>query len=130
VALNGDLTRADRTATRVNRGIVLVNRRQADAAIADFDRAIRMNPALGEAHVNRGAALMLKSEYEEAVEAITRGIGLNTEEPHKAHYNRAIAYEALGNLRAAYDDYTRASELAPEWREPRAELARFTVRRR
>jgi tetratricopeptide (TPR) repeat protein len=72
---------------------------------------------------------MMKNEYEAAVESITRGIGLNTEEPHKAYYNRAIAYEAIGNVRAAYDDYTRAAELAPEWAQPRTELARFTVRR-
>jgi tetratricopeptide (TPR) repeat protein len=128
-ALDGDLNRHDRVATRVNRGIILINRRQPEAALADFDRALRMNPELGEAHVNRGAALMMKNEYEAAVEAITRGIGLNTEEPHKAYYNRAIAYEAIGNVRAAYEDYTRAAELAPEWAQPRTELTRFTVRR-
>jgi tetratricopeptide (TPR) repeat protein len=64
-ALDGDLNRRDRVATRVNRGIILINRRQAEAALADFDRAIRMNPELGEAHVNRGAALMMQNEYEE-----------------------------------------------------------------
>jgi tetratricopeptide (TPR) repeat protein len=130
LAMDSDLNRHDRIATRVNRGIILMNRRQVGAALADFDRAIQMNPELGEAHVNRGAALLMRNEYEEAVEAITQGINLNTEQVHKAHYNRALAYEMLGNLRAAYDDFTRAAELAPEWQEPRTELARYTVRRR
>ena len=51
----------------------------------------------------------------------------NTTRPALAHYGRAIANETMGNLNAAYRDYTAASRIAPEWREPRQELARFRV---
>lgn len=38
-----------------------------------------------------------------------------------------MAYELLGDVRAAYYDYRRASELDPEWRAPREDLQRFRV---
>lgn len=130
VALQGPITPSDRVATRINRGIIYVNRRQANLALADFDEAIRLAPTRGEAHVNRGAALMLNGDYQGAIESINEGIALDTNEVHKAYFNRAIAHEELGQLRAAYEDYQQAASLAPEWQSPRMELARFTVRRR
>jgi Tfp pilus assembly protein PilF len=48
-------------------------------------------------------------------------------EPQDAHFNRAIAYEALGDLRAAYEDYKAALAIKPDWALPQRELARFTV---
>ncbi|MGE0046032.1 MAG: tetratricopeptide repeat protein, partial [Hyphomonadaceae bacterium] len=65
-----------------------------------------------------------------AVESITRGLTLDPEEPHKAYFNRALAYEAMGNVRAAYADYRRAQELSPSWDAPQRELARYTVTQR
>lgn len=130
MALEGPITLRDRVATRINRGIIYVNRRQADLALADFNEAIRLSPELGEAHVNRGAALMLSGDFDAAIASINEGIALNTNEMHKAYFNRAIAYEELGQLRLAYEDYQRAASLAPDWGSPRAELARFSVRRR
>ena len=38
-----------------------------------------------------------------------------------------MANEALGNVREAYQDYRAASELAPGWAAPRADLQRFRV---
>jgi len=128
-ALEGALSRHDRMATSINRGIVYVNRRQAESALHDFDDAIRLNPNSGEAFVNRGAALLLAGDYTGAIASIDRGIALETGEIHKAYFNRAIAHEEMGDLRAAYEDYQTAATLSPEWSVPRAELARFTVRR-
>jgi tetratricopeptide (TPR) repeat protein len=130
MALEGPITLRDRVATRINRGIIYVNRRQADQALVDFNEAIRLDPELGEAHVNRGAALMLRGDFRGAIDSINEGIALDTAELHKAYFNRAIAHEELGQLRAAYEDYQRAASLAPEWRSPQVELARFSVRRR
>lgn len=124
------LSHSDRVATSINRGIILVNRRDPEAALADFNRAISLDPESGEAYVNRGAALVLMAEYDEAILSLTRGIELASDELHKAYFNRAIAYEELGQVRNAYEDYSRAAELAPDWQMPRAELARFTVTRR
>ena len=60
-------------------------------------------------------------------EQIDRGLALGVREPQKAWYNRGVANEGLGDLTAAYRDYSRAAELDPEWTAPKSELARFSV---
>ena len=127
-AISGqELSARDRAATVVNRGVIHLLRRDAAKALGDFDRAISWRPDLGEAHVNRGAALILMGDYQGAVTAISRGLDLGAADPHEAYFNRAIAQEKLDNTRAAYGDYRRAAELKPDWDHPGRELARFTV---
>jgi hypothetical protein len=36
----------------------------------------------------------------------------------------------MGDLKAAWLDYTKAAELDPDWDAPRTELTRFTVSRK
>src|SRR5688572_19160480 len=50
------LSPRDRAATYVNRGILRLRARGFDRAVEDFNSALRLNPSLGEALVNRGAA--------------------------------------------------------------------------
>jgi len=113
--------------TYVNRGVILLRMKNFDGARADFDSAEKMEPTMGEAIVNRGAALIAQKRYMEGLTEIDRGLALNPEEPEKAYYNRALANEGLDDMRAAYLDYMKALELAPDWDAPRHELARFTV---
>lgn len=123
----GGLTRRDRAATYINRGIVRLNGGNATSALADFDTAIELRPDIAEGHINRGNALIEQGDFLGAIDAITRGIALNPEEPARAYYSRGLAHEERGDLRAAYDDYRRATELAPRWDMPRVQLARFRV---
>lgn len=121
------LNRRDRAGTLVNRGVMLLRTRDYGGARADLDRAIRLAPTLGEAFVNRGVVLMADADYDGALAEIERGLALGVDEPAKAYYNRALAYESLSDARAAYLDYRRAQDLAPDWEAPRRQLARFTV---
>jgi tetratricopeptide (TPR) repeat protein len=66
----------------------------------------------------------------QAIAAITEALGLGVQEPHKAYYNRGAAREALGDLRGAYEDYSTALEIQPDWGPANAELARFARNRR
>ena len=84
---------------------------------------------MGEAYVNRGGALVGQKRYMEALLEIDKGLALGPEEPEKAYYNRALANEGLDDITAAYFDYRRAVELAPEWDIPKRELLRFSVAR-
>ncbi len=122
------LDRTNRAATYVNRGIVYLNRHDAARALEDFDRAVELAPDLAEVHTNRAAALLEGGDFRGAVAAVDRGIALGPEEPHKAYFIRAAAYEELGDTSAAYSDYRRAVELAPDWRPARMELTRFSTR--
>ena len=79
--------------------------------------------------MNRGATLVGEARYQEGVAQIDKGLSLGVKDPERALYNRALANEGLGNLRAAYLDYAKAAELNPDWAAPKTELARFTVKR-
>ncbi len=121
------LSQHDRVATHVNRGILRLRRGMVDEAIADFDRAIDLDPQQPEAYLNKGAALIRLNNPSEALGLFTVALEHNTRRPEIAHFGRAIANETLGNIREAYSDYRRASELDPDWQDPRTELARFRV---
>ena len=125
--LRDHLSAYETVATHVNRGILRLRRGAVDEAIADFDQAITLDPDQPEAYLNKGSALMRRDNPTEAVRLFTVALERNTRRPHVAHYGRAIANEALGNVGAAYSDYRQASQLAPDWDAPREDLQRFRV---
>ncbi len=120
-----DLTRL--VSTHVNRGILRLRRGDTSGAMRDFDEATRLNPAEPEAYLNRAHVLLRDDQVARAIVQFDSAIERQTRRPALAHYGRAIAYEESGNLRAAYNDYRRASQLAPSWEDPRVELTRFRV---
>ncbi|WP_448585174.1 tetratricopeptide repeat protein [Thermaurantiacus sp.] len=125
------LKRRDRAATFVNRGIVHMQARNFARALADYDAALRLEPRLAEAHVNRGIALLYRGGADrEAVEALSTGLELGPARPEVAYYSRAVAWEALGDARAAYEDYQAAAAAKPGWEDPIEQLKRFRVERR
>jgi tetratricopeptide (TPR) repeat protein len=123
----GNLTNYETVATHVNRGILRLRRGGVDEAIADFDSAMTLDPNQPEAYLNKGAALIQRQNPTEAAQLFTVALEHNTQRPAIAHYGRAVANEALGNVREAYADYQMASQLAPNWAAPRADLQRFRV---
>ncbi len=124
-----NLSSYDTVATHVNRGILKLRRNDLDDAIADFDRAISMDPQQAEAYLNKGIAVLRQpGGKDEAVRLFDTAIERNTRRPAIAYYGRAVAHELSGRIRQAYFDYRQASAADPKWAEPKAELARFTVR--
>jgi tetratricopeptide (TPR) repeat protein len=131
MALDAELlSQRDRAGTYVNRGILKLRRKEFASAMFDFNRAIETKPDLGEAYVNRGAAQVGSRRYADGLADLNKALALGVEEPEKAYYNRALAYEGLDEVKAAYFDYQKALELNPTWEPPRKELSRFTVERR
>lgn len=121
------LLRRDRAGTLVNRGVIQLRRKAYADAGRDFDAALALEPQLGEAFVNRGAAFIAQRRYREGVSEIDRGLAFGPDEPEKAYFNRALAWEGLDDMKAAWLDYQKALELRPDWDAPRQELTRFTV---
>ena len=101
----GTLDAHDTAATLVNRGVVFFTLGNFQAAFEDFNSALKFADDIADAYANRGAALVALKRWQESVEAISKGIELGAAQPEKSYYNRAIANEELGNIRAAYDDY-------------------------
>lgn len=124
------LNARDRAGTYVNRGVLKLRDADYQDASRDFNLALKLKPNLGEAYVNRGAASIGQKRYAESLPDINKGLELGVEEPAKAYYNRALAYEGLEDAKSAYFDYQKAVEINPEWAAPREQLTRFTVSRR
>ncbi len=124
------LSRANKIATFINRGAIHLRRREGEAALADFDAVVALAPRNAEAHLNRGAALVLVNRPGPAVAAITTALSFGVSAPHKAYFNRAAAREAMGDVRGAYEDYNTALTIRPDWGVAEAELARFARGRR
>lgn len=120
----------DRAGTYVNRGVIKMRRAEWEAARADFEEATRVMPSMGEAYVNRGTTLIGLGRFQDGLSEIDRGLALGVRQPEKAHFNRAVAYEGLNDMKSAYFAYRQALELKPEWSLPRQELGRFKVSRR
>lgn len=122
-----DASGRDQAASLVNRGVVKLYRREPASALQDFNAAIAQQPQLGEAYINRGAAQIRLGAYRDAIASIDAGLALDPDDPHEAYFNRAIAYEKLDDVAAAYRDYRKALELKPDWPLAIQELQRFTL---
>lgn len=121
------LTDRDRAATLVNRAIILMRRNANALALHDLERAAQVDPLLAEAHVMRGAVLVEMGRAREAIAGLTQALAMNPANPERVYYYRATAHEELGDMRAAYADYQRAAEIAPDWQAPQHELTRFRI---
>jgi tetratricopeptide (TPR) repeat protein len=119
---------SERAGSYNNRGVLLFDEGKFAEALADFDQALALMNNLAAAHINRGYTLVAQKRWAESLPSFDRGIELGAPDPARAHYNRGIAHEELGHVRDAYYDYRKANELAPEWEEPKQDLARFQVR--
>jgi tetratricopeptide (TPR) repeat protein len=120
-------TPEDRAATFVNRGILQMYAKDFKRALASYEDALKLDPNMAEAYVNKGVALVNLERDKEAVAAISQGLKLDTAQPEIAYYSRGVAYEMLGDMRAAYEDYRQAAALKPEWKDPQTQLRRFAV---
>ena len=124
------LVSRDRAGTYINRGVLKLRLGSYNEASRDFDQAVRLKPDMGEAYVNRGAAAIGQRRYADSLPDLNHALELGVQEPAKAYYNRALAYEGLDDMRSAYFDYQKAVELMPDWDAPKTQLVRFTVTQR
>ena len=124
------LSARDRAATYVNRGILRARKDEGEAALADYDRGLSIDASIAEGYVDRGAVMIMLRRYDDAVAEIDKGISLGANRLQIAYYDRGIADEALGNIRAAYEDYKKATEIQPDFKLAIDQLARFRVVRR
>jgi tetratricopeptide (TPR) repeat protein len=98
----------------VNRGIEKGKGGDLDGAIADFTRAIELNPKDDAPYYNRAQAKWLKKDSGGAIADYTRAIELGSTNP-AAYNNRANARAENNDRDGAIADYTRAIELKPNY---------------
>ena len=122
------MTRPNRAATYVNRGVIRMREGDHEDALDDYAKAIELQPELGAAYLNMGAAHIYQKDFDLALEPLNKAIELETIDIFAAYYNRAIARENTGDLPGAYNDFQKALELKPGWELAEKQLDRFTVR--
>ena len=82
-------------------------------AIADYNKAIKINPKDSEAYYFRGVAKYRQQDYKAAIADYSKAIELDPKND-KAYHFRGIAKGALGDYRGAIQDYNKAIELNPQ----------------
>jgi tetratricopeptide (TPR) repeat protein len=126
-ALEEPMVNHDRAATYINRSVLRLRKNDAPGALADCETSIRINSQMGEAFVNKGAALITLGRPQEAIESLSHGIALGAHKLHFAYYDRAMAREDVGDIQGAYQDYRRALEIQPGFSPAVEQLKRFRV---
>ena len=122
------LSRRDKAATYTNRGILHMRAGRNQRALWDYQKGIALMPDLYEAKVNLGAALYGLERYTEALAALNEGVLTDSVDARAiGFYNRGLCYEKLGNLQQAYEDFRRALNTNPEFKQAAMQMERFTV---
>jgi predicted O-linked N-acetylglucosamine transferase (SPINDLY family) len=103
------------------RGLELARQGQLDAALAQFQQAVRFHPNFFEAHNDLGTALMMLSRPDEAGASYRQALRLRPDHA-LAHYNLGIVLEQQGNLDEACAAYREAVRLRPEHVDARNNL--------
>lgn len=95
----------------VSRGQMYADSGQHSAAIADYDRAIRLNPDDAGAYIDRGLSKGKLGKHFSAIADFDLAIRLKPSDG-LAYYNRGAAKHKLGRIREAKQDFITALELA------------------
>jgi tetratricopeptide (TPR) repeat protein len=122
---DAEMSVRDRAATYINRSVVRLRVHDWPGALGDSDLAIARFPGMGEAFVNRGAALLNLNRPQDALTDLNKAITIGLDKVHLAYYNRGLAKEKLNDPRGAFADYKKALDLDPTFTTAADELKRF-----
>ena len=81
--------------------------------LADYTKAIELDPKSAMAYINRGVAYAKLKQYEKAIADFTRAIELDPKSA-SVYIRRGYAYVQLNQYDKAITDYNRAIELDPK----------------
>lgn len=119
-----------------SRGNTFLQEGQYDAAIAEFNKALEINPKSALAYYHRGLAYSNKGLHNAAVADFTDAIALNpgilekTSVLHLAYFSRGVSYQATGKLGPAIEDFTRSIEINSTIAEAYAQRGKARLDRR
>ncbi|MCA2743730.1 MAG: serine protease [Microcystis sp. M015S2] len=113
-AINQAIHLAPRAAWYYNRGILYYNQQKYELALADWNKAIEINPNYAEAYSNRGILYSDQKKYELALADWNKAIELNRNFAG-AYYNRGNLYYNQQKYDLALSDYNKAIEINPNY---------------
>jgi len=89
--------------------------------IADFDRAIAIDPKNANAYTQRGSLYQLFGELDRAIADLTTAVALNPNNA-EAYLNRGFAFEKKDEPDRAIADFRKALEIEPSNRRAKESL--------
>jgi len=122
------LTKKDRVATLINRGIVFNHQGKYTAALADFEAALALDPSASAAYVNRGNTYFYSRQFDLAIEDYSTSLQMNPRNPHLAHFNRGLVNEVKREEKLAFADFLRANELRPDWEPAQTRVQQYRAK--
>ncbi|HBR22615.1 MAG TPA: hypothetical protein DD713_08660 [Nitrospiraceae bacterium] len=97
----------------LSRGEAYAKKGQYDRAIADYNKAIVLDPNNAEAYTGRGVAYAKKEQYDRAIEDFNKTIALDPNNA-SAYLGRGAAYFLSGNKGRAISDFQKACDMGNE----------------
>ncbi|MDR2178378.1 MAG: tetratricopeptide repeat protein [Treponema sp.] len=98
----------------LDRGQAFAETRDYERAIAEYDKAIALDPAYQAAYLKRGDANTNLWNYDQAIADYSRAVELDGQ--HKdAYLKRGGAYQADNQAQLAWDDYLMTIQLDPQF---------------
>lgn len=113
IASGASLEDAGLASAYYNRANGRLHQGDFDAAIADYGRALALDPRHVNAHVNRALARASQGDFDRAIADDSRALQLDPRNA-LAYANRAALEFLRGDVDATLADCTRALELAPQ----------------
>jgi tetratricopeptide (TPR) repeat protein len=98
-----------------NFGVVLARRGQSELAIAEFQKALEINPDYAQAHYNLGNSLLGRHQVDAAIAHYQKALEIKPDHA-EAHNNLGNVLLGRGQLEAAIDHYQKALK-APNFAE-------------
>ena len=83
---------------------------EIDNAIADYTKAIELNPNHADPYYNRGVAYRVKGDHDRAIADYTKAVALNPNDA-EVYYNHWMASLHLGVREEARSDRTTVGDL-------------------
>lgn len=111
-AITTRLTIAKKAIEFNNRGILALNSRNYQQAVANLSLAIRLNPVLAEAYHGMGVAYSELGNNQKAIQQYDLALKLNTNLT-ESYFSRGLSKYKLGNKEQAVEDWNRATQTNP-----------------
>ncbi len=115
-AINQAINLAPRAVWYLNRGNLYQDQQKYELALADWNKAIEINPNYAEAYLNRGNLYKNLQKYELALADYSKAIDINPNYAY-AYYNRGNLYKNLQKYELALADYSKAIKINPNFAE-------------
>jgi tetratricopeptide (TPR) repeat protein len=105
-----------------NRGNVRVSQNKLNAALDDYNHAIKLAPEFPDTYLNRGTAYEALGRWDDAIADYNRVLARSADDV-AAYNNRGNAKAGQGDWPGAIADYRQAIEQAPDFALARANYA-------